>query len=76
MTPPAGPAGANSPPSANSQPRRKQKTKPKQPTQADLLLDIASTAVLFRSTDGRCFAQIAVDSHRENHEIRSTGFRR
>jgi hypothetical protein len=50
--------------------------KPTQPTQAELLIDIASMAVLFHSPDGRGFAEIPVDSHVENHEIKSTGFRR
>jgi hypothetical protein len=46
------------------------------PSHLELLLDISSVTVLFHSPDHRCFAECPVDSHCENHEIRSTGFRR
>jgi hypothetical protein len=45
-------------------------------THLELLLDIASTTVLFHSPDHRCFAECLVDYHCENHEIKSTGFKR
>jgi hypothetical protein len=42
----------------------------------EMLLEIAATVVLFHSPDHRCFAECPEGSHVENHEIKSTGFRR
>ena len=53
----------------------KTKLKPP-PSHAEILMGIGSSAELFHSQDDRCFAQINVDGHRENHEIKSTTFRR
>src|SRR5208337_1067113 len=53
------------------------KSKPKPAlSHADILLKLASSAELFHSPDQRCFARIEANGHRENHEIKSTGFRR
>ncbi len=59
--------------------KEKTKSKPKPepaPTHADILLKLASSAQLFHSPDQRCFARLRVNGHHENHEIKSTGFRR
>ena len=40
------------------------------------LLRLAKEAVLFRSPDGRHYADVTVNGHRRTHEIRSAGFRR
>jgi hypothetical protein len=46
------------------------------PSQATVLLSLASSAKLFHSPDAKCFARVNVDNHVEIHEIRSTAFRR
>jgi hypothetical protein len=46
------------------------------PTQADILIDLASAADLYHSADGSAFADIAVNGHRETWPVRSKGFRR
>jgi hypothetical protein len=43
---------------------------------ADQLRDIAQRAHLFHDRDGGCYADIAVNGHRETWPIRSKGFRR
>jgi hypothetical protein len=44
-------------------------------TQAQALLRLASVASLSRTADGRAFAEVPVNGHRENHEVRSPRFR-
>jgi hypothetical protein len=46
------------------------------PKQADILVDLAQTAELFHTPDGTCFADVAINGHRETWPIRSKGFRR
>jgi hypothetical protein len=46
------------------------------PTQADILIDLASAADLFHSADGTAFADIDVGGHRETWVVRTKGFRR
>lgn len=46
------------------------------PTQADILIDLASAAELFHSSDGTAFADIGVGGHRETWPVRTKGFRR
>jgi hypothetical protein len=48
----------------------------RRPTQADILIEQAQSAVLFHTPDGTGFADIEVSGHRETWPIRSTGFRR
>ena len=45
------------------------------PTQADILIDLASSAELFRSPDGTAFADIEINGHRETWPIRRKGFK-
>jgi primase-polymerase (primpol)-like protein len=45
-------------------------------TQAQTLLRLAEDATLFHTPDGKPFATIPVNGHRENHPIRSTSFKR
>ena len=58
-----------------TEPKEKAKREPV-PSHADILLKLASAPELFHTLDQRCFARIDVDGHRENHEIKSTGFAR
>ncbi|WP_406699150.1 hypothetical protein V5E97_09750 [Singulisphaera sp. Ch08] len=51
-------------------------SQPEPETQARALLRLAEGAELFHTADGRTYASIPVDSHREVHLIRSTSFRR
>ncbi len=46
------------------------------PTQADILIEIASAADLFHSADVIAFADIQVGGHRETWPVRTKGFRR
>ena len=46
------------------------------PKQADILIELAQTAELFRSSDGSGFADLDINGHRETWPIRSKGFRR
>jgi hypothetical protein len=46
------------------------------PTYADILIDLAQTAVLFHTPDGTGFADFVIKGHRETWPIRSKGFRR
>ena len=45
-------------------------------TQAQSLLRIAAIAVLYHSADGRAYMSVPINGHLENHEVRSTGFKR
>ena len=45
-------------------------------TQADILIELASTAELFRTPEGTGFADLEINAHRETWPIRSKGFRR
>jgi putative DNA primase/helicase len=64
-------------PAQATDPKKKIKPKPESaPSHADTLLKLASSAELFHSPDQRCFARIEASGHRENHEIKSTSFRR
>lgn len=47
-----------------------------EPTQADILVDLAAGAALFRSADGTAFADLTVDDHRETWPVRTKGFKR
>jgi hypothetical protein len=46
------------------------------PTQADVLIDLASNAELFHAPDGTAFADLDIDGHRETWPVRSKGFKR
>ena len=46
------------------------------PTQADILIDLAQTVVLFHTPDGSGFADLDINGHRETWPIRAKGFRR
>jgi hypothetical protein len=46
------------------------------PTQADILIGLAQTAELFHNPDGRGFADLDINGHRETWPIRANGFRR
>lgn len=46
------------------------------PTQADILIDLASAAELYHSAEGKAFADIDVKGHRETWPVRTRGFRR
>jgi hypothetical protein len=48
----------------------------REPTQADILVDLAQAADLFRTDDGTGFADLDVNGHRETWPIQSKGFRR
>ena len=45
------------------------------PTQADTLIDLSKTAVLFHAPNGTCFADIGINGHRETWPIHSGGFK-
>ncbi len=47
----------------------------RRPTQADILIELASSAELFHAPDGSGFADLYVNGHRETWPIRSKGFR-
>jgi hypothetical protein len=55
----------------------KQQEKDKRPKQADVLIELASAATLFRTPapDRDAFADIAVGGHRETHRVRGSAFR-
>ncbi len=44
-------------------------------TQSDLLVQLGRESELWHDKDGDAFAMIEVDGHRENHRVRSPGFR-
>lgn len=46
------------------------------PKQADILIDLAQSAELFHSADGRAFADLDFNGHRETWSIRGKVFRR
>ena len=46
----------------------------RKPTQADVLIDLAQTAKLFRTPDGTGFADLDINGHRETWPIRTKGF--
>ena len=46
------------------------------PTHADILIELAQTAELFHNPDGRGFADLDINGHRETWPIRAIGFRR
>jgi hypothetical protein len=46
------------------------------PTQADVLIELAQSAELFRTPDGAGFADLDINGHRETWPIRAKGFRR
>jgi len=56
--------------------RGEQRTGGRGPTQAEILIDIASTAELFHTPDGTGFADLDINGHRETWPIRGRGFRR
>jgi hypothetical protein len=45
------------------------------PTQAEILIDLAALAELFHTPDGRGFADLKINGHRETWLIRAKGFR-
>jgi hypothetical protein len=45
-------------------------------THAEVLLRLASAATLYHTAEGRAYVEVPVAGHRENHEVRSAGFRR
>lgn len=46
------------------------------PSQADILMNLASDAVLFHSADDTAYADVEINGHRETWAVRSRGFRR
>jgi hypothetical protein len=48
----------------------------RRPTQADILIELATTAELFHAPDGTGFADLDINGHRETWPIRAKGFRR
>src|SRR6516225_9477149 len=48
----------------------------RRPSQADVLIALAQSAELFHAPDGRGFADIDINGHRETWPIRGTGFKR
>jgi hypothetical protein len=44
--------------------------------QADILIDLAKAASIFRTPDGRAWADININGHRETHPVRSAPFKR
>jgi hypothetical protein len=46
------------------------------PTQADILIELATAAEFFHTPDGTGFADVNINGHRETWPIRSKGFRR
>jgi hypothetical protein len=48
---------------------------PRKPSQADSLIGLAADAELFHSPDGRGFADVEINGHRETWPIGSQGFR-
>ena len=46
------------------------------PSQADILIELAQSAELFHSADGKAFADIVINGHRETWPVRTKGFRR
>jgi primase-polymerase (primpol)-like protein len=50
--------------------------KPPRKSQATELIELAASAVLFHDAEGEGYATVAVGDHRENHPLRSKGFRR
>jgi hypothetical protein len=44
--------------------------------QADILIELARSAELFRASDGTAFADLDINGHRETWPIRAKGFRR
>ena len=45
------------------------------PKQADVLIELAGSAELFRTTDGVAYADIDINGHRETYRIRQKGFK-
>jgi hypothetical protein len=43
---------------------------------AEALLRLTKDANIFHTPEGRTYANVSVDGHRENHDLRSPGFRR
>lgn len=50
-------------------------SKPQRPTQAELLIELASGVELFHTSDHECFATIKIEDHTETWPIRSKSFR-
>jgi hypothetical protein len=48
----------------------------RRPTQADILIDLAGAAELFRAADGTAFADLDINGHRETWPVRTKGFKR
>ncbi|MBL8666333.1 MAG: hypothetical protein JNM48_02590 [Rhodospirillales bacterium] len=48
----------------------------REPTQADILVELASDADLFHAPDGTAFADVDINGHRETWPVRAKGFRR
>ena len=46
------------------------------PTQADILIELATAAEFFHAPDGTGYADVDINGHRETWPIRSKGFRR
>ncbi len=46
------------------------------PTQADILIDLAQSVVLFHTPDGSGYTDLDINGHRETWPIRAKGFRR
>ncbi|MCH7664749.1 MAG: hypothetical protein IH936_02325 [Acidobacteria bacterium] len=55
--------------------QRRGKKQGKQPTQAQVLAELASDAELFHTPQGKAFATVRVNGHRETYPVMSTRFR-
>ena len=66
----------NPPKKPNNAPAAVDKNADKRPSQADILINLASDAFLFHSADGTAFADATVAGHRETWPVKSKGFRR
>ena len=47
----------------------------REPSQADILIELAQTAELFHAPDGKAFAGLLINGHRETWPVRSNGFK-
>ncbi|HMB07344.1 MAG TPA: hypothetical protein VKP69_26890, partial [Isosphaeraceae bacterium] len=71
----AGQRNGTAKPSANRDSRDGHKVEVEKESQAQTILHLAKSAVLFHTADGKAFATIPVNGHRENHPIRSKAFK-
>jgi hypothetical protein len=63
------------PPASERQPESKKPEKEKGPPQAEILIALAADADLFHTPDGKAYADIQNNRHRETRAVRSKAFR-